>query len=255
MGGQGSLKGSRRGLLGCIVAAVATLAIAPGTAGAVTFGADLTQDPVNDCNACAGFTVTKTSGVAETGSPINGILTSARVKTRGAAATGSFRVLHPTGNPNEFLNQAEAPVSTTIDATMGGHITEVLTRFAIQMGDRIAIAFPDQDVLFMAPSAVAQCALHIEGPQHVVGTPAMYTNGPCSGPPTSYELLVAGTVEPDADGDMFGDLTQDGCPNNATTHGACPQQPPAPAPKKKCKKKKKHLGAAAAKKKCKKHKK
>ena len=35
------------------------------------------------------------------------------------------------------------------------------------------------------------------------------------------ELLVAATIEPDADGDGFGDETQDKCPTQATTQGAC----------------------------------
>ena len=28
-------------------------------------------------------------------------------------------------------------------------------------------------------------------------------------------------IQPDADGDGFGDETEDGCPSQATTHGAC----------------------------------
>ena len=35
------------------------------------------------------------------------------------------------------------------------------------------------------------------------------------------ELLVNATVEPDADGDGFGDDSQDNCPTNAATQGAC----------------------------------
>lgn len=33
---------------------------------------------------------------------------------------------------------------------------------------------------------------------------------------------VAGVVEPDEDGDGYGDLTQDGCPQSAAFHTACP---------------------------------
>ncbi len=35
-------------------------------------------------------------------------------------------------------------------------------------------------------------------------------------------LNVSATVEPDADGDGFGDETQDSCPSDASTQGACP---------------------------------
>jgi hypothetical protein len=41
------------------------------------------------------------------------------------------------------------------------------------------------------------------------------------------ELLVAGSIEPDADGDGFGDETQDKCPTQATTQGPCDTTPPS----------------------------
>jgi hypothetical protein len=43
-----------------------------------------------------------------------------------------------------------------------------------------------------------------------------------------YELLVNATIEADADEDGFGDETQDQCPNDGTTQGACPPAPPPP---------------------------
>jgi hypothetical protein len=60
---------------------------------------------------------------------------------------------------------------------------------------------------------------------------------------------VSAKVEPDVDGDGFGDETQDLCPSQAGTQGACIV--------KKCKKKKHkhHRASTAKKKKCKKHKK
>jgi hypothetical protein len=41
------------------------------------------------------------------------------------------------------------------------------------------------------------------------------------------ELLVQATLEPDADGDGFGDETQDQCPSQNTTQGACDHTKPA----------------------------
>ena len=70
---------------------------------------------------------------------------------------------------------------------------------------------------------------------------------------------IAARLEADADGDGFGDETQDQCPTDPSTHAACPVTPVTPAPsvkKKKCKKhKKKHSAESAKKKKCKKKKK
>jgi hypothetical protein len=70
--------------------------------------------------------------------------------------------------------------------------------------------------------------------------------------PFSYQFDVSAKLEPDADHDGFGDETQDQCPTNASTQGACSASP-TPTPRKKCKKKKKHKRSAeSAKKKCKK---
>jgi hypothetical protein len=44
------------------------------------------------------------------------------------------------------------------------------------------------------------------------------------------ELLVAASIEPDADGDGFGDETQDACPSQAGTQGQCVSNPPPPPP-------------------------
>jgi hypothetical protein len=38
----------------------------------------------------------------------------------------------------------------------------------------------------------------------------------------SIRVNVQAYEEPDADGDGYGDLTQDGCPTDASTHGPCP---------------------------------
>jgi hypothetical protein len=43
-------------------------------------------------------------------------------------------------------------------------------------------------------------------------------------------MPVTATVEPDADGDGYGDETQDQCPTDASTHEACPAPKAAPTP-------------------------
>ena len=48
---------------------------------------------------------------------------------------------------------------------------------------------------------------------------------------TLYRLNVTANVEPDADDDGYGDETQDACPANTSTHGACPStSDPSPGP-------------------------
>ena len=40
--------------------------------------------------------------------------------------------------------------------------------------------------------------------------------------PENFEPMISANVEPDADSDGYGDETEDGCPSNAATQGACP---------------------------------
>jgi hypothetical protein len=49
-------------------------------------------------------------------------------------------------------------------------------------------------------------------------------------PAVDRRLNLTATVETDADGDGFGDDSQDLCPANATTQGACPSAPDTVAP-------------------------
>ena len=175
------------------------LVIWPGSApAAVTFGSDLSQIPGSNCVDCAALTLKTSSGSELTGSPVNGTLISARIKTRLEAATGSFRVLRPAGSLADplnlnFLNVGEAPVSVTADASPAGHVTEVQTSLPIAMGDRLAVSFPNQDLHYLVNSPNALCAYRPEGPPQPVGSNAAYSADGCG----IYEVLIAGTVDPD----------------------------------------------------------
>ncbi|HLM09665.1 MAG TPA: hypothetical protein VK307_08135 [Thermoleophilaceae bacterium] len=57
---------------------------------------------------------------------------------------------------------------------------------------------------------------------YVYSPPLTAGQGPRGSIDTAGELLVQAVMEPDADGDGFGDETQDGCPGNASATGACP---------------------------------
>ena len=211
-------------------AAVTGCLAAPGSASAAsTFGADLADPaltPDSSDLGVAALTVTKSDTTAETGSPISGVMVSARVRTTGAAS-GFVRVLQPFLVANQFVNQGQEPVATTM---AGDHVTEVPTRLRIAAGDRIAAAFPFAgfvSFLHSDPDAVYRC--RNEPPAHAVGVAEFYNVAGCG--PGSFEVLVQGTVEPDADDDGFGDETQDQCVGVAGPVNGCPAPiVPAPSP-------------------------
>jgi hypothetical protein len=160
----------------------------------VTFGADLSQIPDTTCTDCAAFTLKTTTGADETGSPVNGILVSARIRTQNEGGIGFFRVLHPTGAPKEYLNVDQAVVGVTPDASTAGHITEVQTHIPIALGDRLGVSFPDQTLHYIRHAPLALCAIRVEPPIHAIGTTETYDSVGCN----PYEVLIAGTVEPDS---------------------------------------------------------
>jgi hypothetical protein len=251
--------------LGGVVLVVAVLLVAPAGAGAttVTFGADLTQSVTvgpacasSTGQPCSVVTTSHTDGFGERGSPIDGVLTSARVKTVGGATTVDVRVLRP--DPvlaANYLNVGpEIPIPVPdVPGSSTGVISEATgLHHPITTHDRLGIGWiqPSTPLNYGIAAGGSSCAFRQQPTDtdggHPVDTTVQYHTAGCA-----FEILVQGTVETDADHDGYGDETQDQCPTDASTHGPCPTSTPPPVHKKKCKKKK-HRSAEAAKKKCKK---
>jgi hypothetical protein len=255
--------------LGVLILLLAVLLVAPAGADAttVTFGADLTQNVTvgpacgsSTGQACSFVTTINPDGFGDRGSPIDGVLTSARVKTVGGATTVDVRVLRP--DPvliSNYLNVGpETPIPVPdVSPSSTGVISEATgLHHPMNQHDRLGIGWnqPSTPLNFGAVSGSSSCAFRQQPTYsdggHPVDTTVQYDNAGCL-----FQVLVQGTVETDADHDGYGDDTQDQCPTDASTHGPCPTTGPPPPPhkKKKCKKKKHHRTAEVAKKKCKKH--
>jgi hypothetical protein len=200
--------------LGIAVGLLCAAGTAPATAAAADFGSvDLTQAVTAECPSypCSVTGSVHSDGTDEAGSPIDGILTSVRLRYAGDGASGVIRVLRDAGG-GSFLNvgpelPAELPAST-------GDVTSFEVRRPIAAGDRLALgadASFDGDS-FLAVGAPREC---LRAGDHPVGDTRAY--GACGG-----EVVLQGTVEPDADADGYGDISQDGCPIDAAIQeGPC----------------------------------
>jgi Ca2+-binding RTX toxin-like protein len=222
---------STRSLL-LLAAAVAATVLTPAPASAaVTFGADLSRDP-NSGTFAANVSVPQQgpfSNPVHNGSPISGVLVAARIRHVAAGASGKFLVLRPTGNPHEsdqFTNVGEASVSVPASAavpTEGTKTTEFPTRLPIQGGDHLGFQLettnPPASEIRYVYSHPETLRWRLDG-AHPPNTTATYTD-------TTGEPLIQGTVEADADGDGYGDESQDRCPTDASTQGECPPPPPS----------------------------
>jgi hypothetical protein len=88
-----------------------------------------------------------------------------------------------------------------------GDITTLDTRLPVKAGDRLGLATGDGVIGAMAAMGDDERLKMI--------TPSLgtYVSG--------YRLLVQADVEPDADLDEYGDITQDECPGDSTRHAGC----------------------------------
>jgi hypothetical protein len=210
-----------------VVAAASLLIVAAPAGAATTFGADLSLTPTGSTSAFSLTNVTDPGGAADTGAPISGILTSVRIKTTGEGGSGVVRVLtlasHPVAATYNFTNDApEIPVSVAADATAEGHITQVLTRRPIAAGQHLGwyVEEPAGNILESASDTSAECAYTLGASGSVAGpgTTYPYTTSACN----HEVLLVAGTIEADADHDGYGDDSQDKCVQSPGPFGGCP---------------------------------
>jgi hypothetical protein len=145
--------------------------------------------------------------------PVSGVLTRFKVNLspEAPAFPVSLKVLRQTG-PNTVQIVGEA------NGNVAGGPNNLSARIPVQTGDRLG---------FFSPSTFGAVICKEEGGTGVLGG---YEGGGSPGasatfvsiPVTEARVPLSAVIEPDADNDGFGDETQDGCPQSATTQTACP---------------------------------
>jgi hypothetical protein len=153
-------------------------------------------------------------------------------------------VLDPTGaGPTHFRATQKDQARTLTQAN-------ALNTFS---GLHLPIA-PRQQLGLFLPSGEADCFI-LAPPDNGLfftgGDPPLGTDVDFTGSNSNRRLNASAVVEPDADGDGFGDQTQDACPAAPGVQSGCPD---STRKKRKCKRKKANQRAAnsAKKKRCKK---
>jgi hypothetical protein len=163
--------------------------------------------------------------LAQAGSPLPltaptaGVATKWKVNTGlvlppGFAISEKMRVLRPTGTPNQFQTIAESSPGIVVNGN-GSNVFD--TRIPVQAGDRFGAYAPEESsaVLFCMTSSEAD-VIGAKKADVGPGSTADYE------PVTKIQLALSVTIEPDADGDGYGDETQDKCPQSAASHEPCP---------------------------------
>jgi hypothetical protein len=129
-----------------------------------------------------------------------------------------LKVFAPTDVPGQLEVVGESPATTIL-----GGVTTTPVRIPVQGGDLLGSSLT---VLSKGKLEAGAIFCKTEDPGDEVAfvpeDPPTGATVSLSGNETGFQNAVTVSVEPDADGDGYGDETQDKCPTDASTHEACP---------------------------------
>jgi hypothetical protein len=202
----------------------------------VTFGADLTTGDSGQGTPCDNYTYA--SGATGPGcvstlvpigpdshaaAPVRGVITSFSIRMA-TPVTGHLRVGRLQDNSQPFISPFTFVATGPDVAVPGDSVAHSFpVRLTVQTGD--VIGFGSSVAIYRTQQANNSRRVDRDSPDGT--TPAQATL-PAS-EVSSYETPISATIEGDADGDGYGDETQDGCPTLASTHDACPGTTPSPS--------------------------
>jgi hypothetical protein len=222
-----------------LAGALCALAFPPAGQAAVTIGESTSTPGTSSypCNSSPSITCTF-ADVADpsqtVAAPFDGVIVRWRIRGAGVSAQMRLRVLRILSSPTN--NYAIGEGTGSFETVAPGVESSFPARLPITQGDVIGVDVPGGP----GSPAVERSAIVGAGYNHYVP----YTPDGGSGQPpfftfTGAALLFNADIEPDADGDGFGDETQDDCPTSAATQIECvpPDTSITHGPKDKTKKK------------------
>jgi hypothetical protein len=200
------------------------LGAAAGASAATQFGDPCTANlDSKQAESVTAFAIAAPQSPLPTAVPAAGVITSWGMNVSSAIAPGvSDPVTLKVLRLNPAVKTAQVIGESSAQATTGANTFGV--RIPVQAGDKIGVASTGGSFLVCEePSPGAVLGAILGNP--ATGSIATYIEVP----ETKGRLGLFATVEPDADGDGYGDETQDQCPTDASTHGPCPVPQAAPA--------------------------
>ena len=139
--------------------------------------------------------------------PARGVITQWRLRTGVDAYEVKLKTFRPvSGSTYSVVG------STDVLTVSAGTVNVFPSRIAVQPGDLLGLTMVTAGTCAaIAPGGTAR---YVAGDVPVGGS-ATFSDSP------GAALPVAARVEPDADGDGYGDESQDACPSQPTTQGQC----------------------------------
>lgn len=202
-------------LLATCTAGAVVVALPALAAGALTVGQTFTPTTGTSCVGGPDWEVMQTGRADSTSyrTTSAGVLTSWSFMSGADNTTLTMRVFRPAAVAGSYTVVADAGPLQTLPASSGLHTFP--TRIPVHSGDIIGIHSTVGTCATGTSDAADTFAFRF-GTITPVGATAAYTTS------SGFIWDIAASLEPDADGDGFGDATQDACPQAATTQSACP---------------------------------
>lgn len=195
----------------------------------VLFGTNTGLTPTASNQSCAGFNclrVQTSIGTISTAAPFRGVVVRWRASSN-AAASMRVRIVKPTDPTHFQVTRSSEP--STIAATpqppnggMPASMTIVPARVPIDQGDFVGLDVPNGPAVYYGTALPGSNYFDLTNP--VDGGTVTKPSG------QDRQIFYNADIERDADGDGFGDETQDLCPTDATRQLECLSTADATAP-------------------------
>jgi hypothetical protein len=169
--------------------------------------------------------VTGTASVPASTVPSNGVITS--FSHIGAALNSpdakiALAVVRTTQGGFDAVGVSDA------HSLVAGQINTFATHIPVSSGDMIGLQSTGSSVYGLVSTGNAGDTWKYTTSTVIAG--AFLPSVVVSPNVTGLIMDLSVVIEPDADGDGYGDETQDKCPTDASTQGACPEKPDKTAP-------------------------
>ena len=205
-----SIAAAPKRALATLVAGCVLLAAPAAANAAVTLGAvDPVANPGETCAGNVSFVQTATGGPT-IAAPTAGVVT--RWRHKGNVGSTRLVMWRATSDPAMFIAVGRSATQVSTDAA-----PDFATRIPVAAGDQIGLRTVGASSSCFYSGAVADDTRNSGGaalPSD--GFTQTFPNGPFD-----QRLNVEADLEPDIDGDGFGDETQDGCTSDAAVQTAC----------------------------------
>jgi hypothetical protein len=214
-----------RALVSCC--ALLAFAAAP-THASTDIGAVAPSDPENCAPGAQFMQQTVAVGGPSYDVPSDGVITSWSTLPATTGTHGELKVYRSTSDPLTWTVVGQSAEKRLT----AGAVSTAATRVAVKAGDRIGVRDGDNGGPCLFPATTDLDPGYglfdfgsLSGDDPGLGTPVTFFDDSAA----HKQVNIAAVLEPDVDGDGFGDETQDLCPGSAgPTMGCVPPSPPGP---------------------------